>query len=102
MKTKRGSLKKTLLTKIIVSSAVIILIISQLSIKLAVDNIEPLTYNILARESITYASEIQSWWSNVTESSKLRQETENIASTSENLNKYTDEINSDLSQYTLK
>ncbi|MBE5847783.1 MAG: methyl-accepting chemotaxis protein [Lachnospiraceae bacterium] len=67
MKTKRGSLKKTLLTKIIVSSAVIILIISQLSIKLAVDNIEPLTYNILARESITYASEIQSWWSNVTE-----------------------------------
>ncbi|MBP3280475.1 MAG: hypothetical protein J6M44_16125, partial [Butyrivibrio sp.] len=67
MKTKRGSLKKTLLTKIIIYSAIIIVVITQLSIKLAVDNIEPLTYNILARESLTYASEIQSWWSGVQE-----------------------------------
>ena len=52
MKTKRGSLKKTLLTKIIIYSAIIIVVITQLSIKLAVDNIEPLTYNILARESL--------------------------------------------------
>ncbi|MBQ8030247.1 MAG: methyl-accepting chemotaxis protein, partial [Butyrivibrio sp.] len=37
----------------------------------------------------------------VTESNRLRQETENITTVSENLNKYSDEINSDLSQYTL-
>ena len=32
---------------------------------------------------------------------KLRTETENITSISENLNQYSDEINSDLSQYTV-
>ncbi len=37
----------------------------------------------------------------VTESNRLRRETENITTVSENLNKYSDEINSDLSQYTL-
>ena len=67
MKTKRGSLKRTLLTKIIIYSAVIIIIISQISIKLAVDNIEPMTYSILADESVAYAKEIQSWWNSVKE-----------------------------------
>ena len=37
----------------------------------------------------------------VTESGKLRTETENITNISENLNRYSDEINSDLSQYTV-
>ena len=37
----------------------------------------------------------------VAESNKLRQETESITSISKNLNQYSDEINSDLSQYTL-
>ena len=37
----------------------------------------------------------------VNESMKLRQETENISNVSENLSRYSDEINSDLSQYTL-
>ncbi|MBO4882100.1 MAG: methyl-accepting chemotaxis protein [Lachnospiraceae bacterium] len=37
----------------------------------------------------------------VAESGKLRTETENITNISENLNKYSDEINSDLSQYTV-
>ena len=37
----------------------------------------------------------------VTESNKLRTETENITSISESLNHYADEINSDLSQYTV-
>ncbi len=37
----------------------------------------------------------------VTESTKLREETQNITSISENLNQYSDEINSDLSQYTV-
>ncbi len=37
----------------------------------------------------------------VSESNKLRTETDNITSISENLNQYSDEINSDLSQYTV-
>lgn len=67
MKSKRGSLKKSLLSKIIIFSAIIIIVITQISIKLSVDNIQPLTYNILARESVTYASEIHSWWKSVEE-----------------------------------
>ena len=37
----------------------------------------------------------------VNESNKLRTETDNIANISENLNHYSDEINSDLSQYSV-
>ncbi len=64
---KRKSLKKTLLSKIIICVAIIIVIITQISIKLASDNIQSLTNNILARESATYAGDIQSWWSGVCE-----------------------------------
>ncbi len=62
---KRKSLKKSMLSKIIISVAVIIVIITQISIKLASDNIQNLTNNILARESETYSREIESWWSNI-------------------------------------
>ncbi len=62
---KRRSLKKTLLCKIILYVAIIIVIITQISIKLAADNIEELTDNILARESATYAGEIHNWWNSI-------------------------------------
>ena len=66
MKTKkRQSLKKTLLTKIIIYVAIIVVVITQISIKLASDNIQSLMNNILARESATYASEIHSWWASI-------------------------------------
>ena len=45
--------------------AIIIVVITQISIKLASDNIQSLMNNILARESATYASEIHSWWTNI-------------------------------------
>ena len=64
---KRKSLKKTLLSKIIIYVAIIIVIITQISIKLASDNIQGLTNNILARESVTYASEIHNWWNGIEE-----------------------------------
>ena len=64
---KRKALKKTLLSKIIIYVAIIIVIITQISIKLASDNIQSLMNNILARESETYASEIHSWWNNIEE-----------------------------------
>ncbi|MCR5684266.1 MAG: hypothetical protein K6G81_02435, partial [Lachnospiraceae bacterium] len=62
---KRKSLKKTLLNKIIIYVAIIIVLSTQISIKLASDNIQDLTYNVLARESATYASEIHSWWRSI-------------------------------------
>lgn len=62
---KRKSLKRSLLSKIIICVAIIIIAITQLSIKLAVDNIQPLMNNVLARESATYASEIHSWWTGI-------------------------------------
>ena len=64
---KRRSLKKTLLSKIIIYVAIIIVIITQISIKLAADNIQSLTNRILAKESATYASEINSWWNAIVE-----------------------------------
>lgn len=64
---KRKSLKKTLLSKIIIYVAIIIVIITQISIKLAADNIESLTDNILARESVTYSNQVHNWWTGVEE-----------------------------------
>ncbi len=62
---KRKSLKKTLLTRIIIYVAIMIVIITQISIKLASDNIQSLMNSVLARESATYASEIHSWWNSI-------------------------------------
>ena len=62
---KRKSLKKTLLSQIIIFVAIVIVIITQISIKLAADNIQSLTNGILVRESDTYAAEIHSWWSSI-------------------------------------
>ena len=58
--TKRKSLKKSLLSKTLIFVAIIIVIITQITIKLAVDNIQSLTNKILARESVSYANEINS------------------------------------------
>ena len=44
-----------------------IVIITQITIKLAVDNIQPLTNVVLARETIAYANEVSGWWKNVEE-----------------------------------
>ncbi|MCR5388382.1 MAG: methyl-accepting chemotaxis protein [Lachnospiraceae bacterium] len=63
--TKRKSLKKSLLIKMVVFVAIMIIIITQISIKLAVDNIQSLTNKILARESVAYANDIQSWWNSI-------------------------------------
>ncbi len=62
---KRHSLKKVLLTQIIIFVALIIVIITQISIKLQADNIQSLLNNVLARESASYASEVHNWWNGV-------------------------------------
>ena len=62
---KRKSLKKSLLTKMMIFVAVMIVIITQITVYLAVGNIQSLTNKILARESISYAKEIGSWWDSI-------------------------------------
>ncbi|MCR5847072.1 MAG: methyl-accepting chemotaxis protein [Lachnospiraceae bacterium] len=64
---KRKSLKKSLLSSIIIFVAITIVIITQITIKLAVDNIQPLTNIVLARETIAYSNEISGWWNNIEE-----------------------------------
>ena len=64
-KKNRKSLKKTLLSKIIIYVAIIIVLITQIAMKLARDNMESLTCNILAKESASYASVIHSWWASI-------------------------------------
>lgn len=64
---KRKSLKRSLLLNIVLFVAIIIVIITQITIKLAVDNIQSLTNKILARESVAYANEINSWWNSIEE-----------------------------------
>ena len=67
---KRGSLKKSLLGKIIIFVAIIIVIITQITVKLAVDNIQSLTNKILADESVNYANTVSNWWSHIAERTK--------------------------------
>ncbi len=64
---KRKSLKRSLLIRIIIYVAVIIVIITQISIKLAADNIESQLNRILALESVDCSKEISTWWSSVAE-----------------------------------
>ena len=64
---KRKSLKKSLLASIIVSVAIVIVIITQITVKLAVDNIQPLTNTVLARETTAYSNEVSNWWQNIEE-----------------------------------
>ncbi len=64
---KRGSLKKGLLTLIIAFVAVIIFVITAVNIKIQSDKIKELTESVLAKESVSYASEVYNWWSAVEE-----------------------------------
>lgn len=62
---KRHALKKILLTEIISFVAIIILIITAINIHLQTGKITGLTESVLAKESVSYASEIYNWWSGI-------------------------------------
>ena len=62
---KRKTLKKVLLTHIIAYVAIIIAIITTISIFMQTSKISSLTESVLGKESISYSSEIGNWWSNV-------------------------------------
>ena len=62
---KRSSLKKVLLRHIIAYVAIIIIVITTVSIYMQMKKIRSLTESVLGKESISYANEIDNWWSNV-------------------------------------
>ena len=62
---KRSSLKRVLLTHIIAYVAIIIAVITFVSIYMQTTKIDSLTRSVLGKESISYANEIDNWWSNV-------------------------------------
>ncbi|MCR4908827.1 MAG: methyl-accepting chemotaxis protein [Lachnospiraceae bacterium] len=64
---KRSSLKKLLLSQVIIYAALMIVIITNVSVKLQVDKITGLSETILARESVSYAKEVNNWWAGIEE-----------------------------------
>ncbi len=62
---KRKSLKKLLLTEIVLFVVIIIVIITAINIKTQSDKISDLSESILARESVSYADEVYSWWRSI-------------------------------------
>ncbi len=62
---KRHSLKKALLSEIIVFAAVMVAIITFVNVKMQSDAISRLSDSVLAEESESYASEVYNWWNGV-------------------------------------
>jgi len=62
MKKKRSSLKKLILIRVLVAVTIMILIITQYNMMTQSDQIKSLSVSLLARDSVTYAEEIGSWW----------------------------------------
>lgn len=71
---KRRSLKSILLTEIIAFVTIIIVIITILNVSMQSSKIKKLTEQILARESISYSSEVSNWWNSIEE--RVRQTAE--------------------------
>ena len=65
MEKKRKSLKTILLSEIILFVVVLVVVITAISTKMQSSRIESLTKSVLAKESVSYAYEVNSWWSNV-------------------------------------
>ena len=64
---KRKSLKRVLLTQIIVFVVIIIAVISALNAIMQTVKIKRLTEQVLSRESISYADDVYSWWNSIEE-----------------------------------
>ena len=62
---KRKSLKKILLTKIILAVTVIIIIITEFNIGNQSNRIRDLSRSLLSKESVSYANEIYNWWNGI-------------------------------------
>ena len=65
MNSKRKSLKKLLLTRIMISVFIIIVVITEFSMSRQSTQIQDLTQAVLARESVAYSHEIYNWWNTI-------------------------------------
>ena len=65
MGAKRKSLKKLLLSRIMISVFIIIVIITEFNMNRQSTEVQKLTRDVLARESVTYSSEIYNWWNTI-------------------------------------
>ena len=63
--TQRKSLKRLLLTRIVLYVAVIVIVITTINIKIQSDKIRSLSAALLSRESVSYSAEIYNWWNGV-------------------------------------
>ena len=62
---KRKSLKSILLTEIIALVALMIFVITSINIEMQAKKLKGLAESLLARESVSYASEVNNWWSKI-------------------------------------
>ena len=65
MARRRRKLKTILMTRIIIYVAILIVVITGVSIFMQTTKIESLTGSVLGKESISYANQVNNWWSNV-------------------------------------
>lgn len=65
MNKKRSSLKKVLLTQILVYVAIMIVVITAVSLRMQNSRTRTMTEAVLARENVAYATEVYNWWSNI-------------------------------------
>ncbi|MBR1598259.1 MAG: methyl-accepting chemotaxis protein [Lachnospiraceae bacterium] len=65
--TKRKSLKSLLLSEVVAFVAIIIIVITAFNVKMQSDKIKELTESVLAKESVSYSSEVYNWWSSIEE-----------------------------------
>lgn len=65
MGSKRKSLKKLLLSRTMISVFIIIVIITEFNMNRQSTEVQKLTRDVLARESVTYSSEIYNWWNTI-------------------------------------
>lgn len=65
MEKKRKKLKSILVARVTLYVAILIVIITAVSIVMQTKKIRSLTESVLGKESILYATEVNNWWSNV-------------------------------------
>ncbi len=64
---KRRSLKTGLLVQILLFVILMVMIITTINIRMQNEKTRNLTMDVLSRESVSYASEVNNWWSGVTQ-----------------------------------
>ena len=65
--SKRKSLKRTLLFRIVLYVALIVLIITAINMSIQSGRIKSLSKALLSKESVSYAAEVYNWWNSIEE-----------------------------------